>query len=144
MKDGALHLEGYLPNGGGTLNLSPMDLGVDMPGFSEQFRQGHLRITIPAMPNFTNNANTITLTVQDSADNGASYQNVAPLLQFQLAGVATNGTALFVVEAEFPPSLRGPVGLAVVVPAGVNTNNAAGTPVLITADWADDKFLPSH
>jgi hypothetical protein len=142
MKDAALHLEGYLPNGGGQLNLAPMDLGVDQPGFSQSFRQGHLRVTIPAMPNFTNNANTITVTLQDSADYGASYQNVAPLLQFQLAGVAANGTALFVQEAEFPPAIRGPLGVQIVVPAGTNTNDANGNPVLCQMDWADDTYLP--
>jgi hypothetical protein len=144
MKDGALHLEGYLPNGGGILNLSPMDLGVDQPGFSQNFRQGHLRVTIPAMPNFTNNANAITVTLQDSADYGATFQNCAPLAQFQLSGVAGNGTSLFISEMEFPPGLRGPVGLQIVVPASVNTNDVTGIPALLKADWADDKFLPSH
>jgi hypothetical protein len=141
MKDAALHLEVYLPNGGGTFNLAPMDLGVDQPGFSESFRQGHLRLTIPAMPNFTNNANTITVTLQDSQDYGASYQNCAPLAQFQLVGVAGNGTSLFVEEMEFPPGLRGPLGLQIVVPAGTNTNDANGNPVLLQADWADDKLI---
>jgi len=145
MKDAALHLEGYLPNAGGTINLNPIDIGVDQPGFSDNWRQGRIRLTIPAMPNFTNNANTVTLTLQDSQDSGASYQSGGsgtaaglPLIQAQLIGVATNGTPLTTIDLPLPPGVRGPVGFTIVVPAGVNTNDATGNPVLVTADWLNE------
>lgn len=144
-KDFQLHIEGYLPNGGGTVNIGPLDLSVDQPGFSDNWRQGRLRVTIPAMPGFTNNANTITLTLQDSQDYGASYQSggsgtaaLEPLIQAQLPGVAANGTALTVIDLPLPPGLRGPIQLSMVVPAGVNVNDATGNPVLVTADWLNE------
>lgn len=134
MKDKALHLEVYAPAANASVSIAPMDLGVDQPGFSDNWRQGRVRIAWPALPNLTDSTKTITVTLQDSGDNGATYANTAPLIQVQIPGVATNGAAANYVDCPLPPGLRGPLGLLVAVPAGAGDNTAA----LITADWLNE------
>lgn len=134
MKDKALHLEGYLPAANANVTLSPLDLNVAQPGFSDNWRQGRLRVEWPALPNHTNASLTITATIQDSGDLGVTFANAAPLIQVQIPGVATNGAAAGYVDCPLPPGLRGPVALLVAVPAGAGDNTAA----LLTADWLNE------
>ncbi len=134
MKDKALHLEVYMPAANANVSINPMDLGVDQPGFSDNWRAGRVRIAWPALPNHSNSSLTITATIQDSADGGATYANTAPLIQVQIVGVATNGAAAGYVDCPLPPGLRGPAGLLVAVPTGAGDNTAA----LLTADWLNE------
>ncbi|MDE2104423.1 MAG: hypothetical protein KGL39_44705, partial [Patescibacteria group bacterium] len=80
-KDKALHLEVYAPAAGATATVNPLDLNVDVPSFNDNWRQGRLRITWPAMPNSVNAANAVNVTLQDSNDFGATYANTNPLIQ---------------------------------------------------------------
>lgn len=131
MKDAALHLEGYFPAAGATLNMGTLDLGVDNANFSNNWRLGKLRVTVPALPNNSDNTKTITVTLQDSIDGGVTFAETVPTVQGKIAGVAVNGSAAAVIDFPLPPGLRGPLRLAVVVPAGAGDNTAA----LLTADW---------
>ena len=56
MKDSALHLETYAPAANASVQIYPIDLGVDAPVFSNQWRQGRLTIAWPALPNLTSAA----------------------------------------------------------------------------------------
>ncbi len=152
MKDAALHLEQYLPAANTTNVTGILDLGVDAPGvstagignftFSDQWRLGRIRVTVPALPNHTNNALNITLTLTDSADNGATFQQggtagsavALPLIQVVIPGVATNGSALTIVDVPLPPDLRGPIQFLQSVPATDGNNTAA----LIQYDWVNE------
>ena len=134
MKDAALHLEVYAPAANANVSINPMDLGVDQPGFSDQWRQGRVRIAWPALPNHTNANLNITVTLQDSGDAGATFANTAPQITVNIPGVAANGAAAGYMDVPLPPGLRGPLGLLVAVPAGAGDNTAA----LITADWLNE------
>jgi hypothetical protein len=134
MKDKALHLEGYFPAANASITISPLDLGVDQPGFSDNWRLGRLRVSWPALPNHTNTSLNLTVTVQDSGDNGVTYANTNPLIQVSIPGVATNGAAAGYVDAPLPPGLRGPVALVIAAPAGDGDNTAA----LCSVDWLNE------
>lgn len=151
MKDASLHLEAYLPAAGQNAVTGYLDLGVDAAGvstggqgmvsFSDNWRQGKLRIGVPALPNNSNNAVSITITLADSADGAATFQQggsgtavALPLIQAVIPGVATNGSAATTIDLPLPPGLRGPIQLQMAVPASAGNNTAA----LITADWVNE------
>ena len=133
MKDTQLHLEIYLPAAGASETIGALDIGVDNPNFSDQWREGRLRIAWPALPNFTSNADTITVTLQDSlaGANPLSFANTIPLIQASIAGVANSGAPAGLVDCPLPPGLRGPVQLLIAATANAGNNTAA----LLTADW---------
>lgn len=139
MKDALLHLGVYAPAAGATAQINPMDLGIDTPGFSNQWRLGRLRIAWPAMPNLTSTTDNVTVTLQDSA-NGVTFANCGaatantPLTQIIIPGVVTNGVAAGYIDVAIPPATRGPIGLLVSASAGAGNNTAA----LITADWLNE------
>jgi hypothetical protein len=126
MLDHALELETFLPPPGERQQFSGyMDLGVDQPGFSDNWRQGRLRLTWPALPNHTNEALNITVTLQDSGDWGKSFQNIEPPLQFQIAGVAITGVPAGSQDLPLPPGLRGPLTAVAETPNGAGDSTAA-------------------
>ncbi|HEY1788670.1 MAG TPA: hypothetical protein VGJ73_10965 [Verrucomicrobiae bacterium] len=133
MKDTQLHLEIYLPAAGASETIGSMDIGIDNPNFSDQWRQGRLRIAWPALPNFTSNADSISVTLQDSAasSNPLAFANTVPLIQANIAGVASTGPAAGFVDCPLPPGLRGPIQLLIAATANAGNNTAA----LLTADW---------
>lgn len=134
MKDKALHLEVYAPAAGATVAINPMDLGVDQPGFSDNWRQGRVRVSWPALPNLTSTSDTIKLTLTDSGDSGATYATTVPAIVVTVTGVASTGAAAGYVDCPLPPGLRGPLGLSIVASAGAGDNTAA----LLTADWLNE------
>ena len=151
MKDSALHLEQYLPAANAVNVTGILDLGVDNPGgstpgtgnfsFSDQWRLGRLRVTVPALPNNTNASLALTLTLTDSADGAATFPSGGsgsavglPLIQVQIPGVAGNGSPYTVVDLPLPPDLRGPIQISQSVPAGAGNNTAA----LVTYDWVNE------
>lgn len=141
MFDAALQFEFYLPDADTTITVSAMDLGVDIQPFSENFRLGRLRITWPALPNHTDPTKVITITLLDSGDGGATFQSGAtglggllPLVQIQILGVAGTGATANYADLSLPPGLRGPIALAVAVPAGDGDCTAAE----ITAGWGSN------
>lgn len=133
MKDTQLHLEIYLPVAGASETIGIMDIGVDNANFSDQWREGRLRITWPALPNFTSNADTITVTLQDSiaSANPLVFANTTPLIQASITGVTTTGAPAGFVDCPLPPGLRGPIQLLIAATANAGNNTAA----LLTADW---------
>ena len=133
MKDTQLHLEIYLPTAGTSENIGVMDIGVDNVNFSDQWREGRLRIAWPALPNFTSNADTITVTLQDSQASLSPlvFANTVPLIQASIAGVANTGPAAGFIDCPLPPGLRGPIQLLIAATANAGNNTGA----LLTADW---------
>ncbi len=133
MKDLQLHLEIYLPAAGTSETIGVMDIGVDNPNFSDQWREGRLRIAWPALPNFTSNADTITVTLQDSEASSSplSFANTVPLIQASITGVANTGVAAGYIDCPLPPGLRGPIQLLIAATANAGNNTSA----LLTADW---------
>ena len=133
MKDTQLHLEIYLPAAGTSETIGVMDINVDNANFSDQWREGRLRIAWPALPNFTSNADMITVTLQDSQASSSPlvFANTIPLIQASINGVANTGAAAGFVDCPLPPGLRGPVQLLIAATANAGNNTAA----LLTADW---------
>ena len=133
MKDTQLHLEIYLPTAGTSETIGVMDIGVDNVNFSDQWREGRLRIAWPALPNFTSNADTITVTLQDSQASLSPlvFANTVPLIQASIAGVANTGPAAGFIDCPLPPGLRGPIQLLIAATANAGNNTGA----LLTADW---------
>jgi hypothetical protein len=131
MKDAALHLEVFFPAAGATVVVGSLDLNVDVPGFSDQWRLGRLSLSIPALPNLTDNTKTITVDLQDSGDGGATFANTQPRIQATIPGVAATGPAAQIIDMPLPPGMRGPIQLSVTVPAGGGDNTAQ----MLKADW---------
>jgi hypothetical protein len=143
MKDKALHLEINFPAAGAAVQTGTLDLGVDNPGasvggktrnFSDQWRLGRLRVTVPALPNNTDNTKTITVRLQDSGDYGATFADTNPQIQVNIAGVAATGSAAALFDVPLPPDVRGPVQFTVTVPAGAGDNTAQ----LLEIDWVNE------
>jgi hypothetical protein len=143
MLDASLHLEAPLPPGGQT-NFTPgcLDIGVDIPTFSDQWRQGRLAVFIPALPNATNASASIVLTLQDSADGGVTFANAVPLTQIVLPGVAVNGIPSYgpggtnpELDMALPPGLRGPFRLSQFVDANIGGDCSSG---LIEYWWKNE------
>jgi hypothetical protein len=134
--DMSLHLEGFFPAAGQSGILAALDLGVSVPGFSDQWRKSFLRVSWPALPNHSNAALNITVTLLDSADGGSTFQSgaaaftpagapfVLPVISASIPGMVNGASASF-VDFPFPPALRGPIALFVVVPPGTGDNSAA-------------------
>jgi hypothetical protein len=141
MKDNALHLEGFLPPAGKSILLSPLDLGVDLAAFSNQWRQGFLRFSWPALPNHTNPDLNITATLCDSGDGGLSFQTgcsgsaaLIPMVLAAIPGVAGTGAAAGYMDFPVPPRIRGPVGLLITSPSTGGDN----TGCLVNFDGYDE------
>ena len=134
MKDAALHLEVNFPAANANVNTPTLDLGVDVSGFSDQWRLGRLKLTVPALPANTDNTKTITIDLQDSGDGGATFANTQPRIQATIVGVTTTGSAASTIDMPLPPGLRGPIQLQVAVPTGAGNNTLA----VLKADWANE------
>lgn len=143
MIDNALQLQFSAPVTNTSQQNNGLDLGIDQPGFSNQWRQGRLRITWPAFPNLTNANTNITFTLQDSTD-GITFTNcgtagapsvLTPLIQVNVPGVANTGAAAGSVDMPIPPFTRGPIGLLTSVSANAGDCTQAG---IITASWVNE------
>ena len=133
MLDANLSLQQFLPASGQTNYTGALEIGVDTTAFSEQWRLGRLAVFIPALPNATNNAVNITLTLQDSADGGATFANAVPLTQVVLPGVAANGIPSYgpgatnaEIDLALPPGLRGPFRFSQFVDPAIGGDCTAG------------------
>jgi len=134
MKDAALHLEVNLPAANANVSTGTLDLGVDVSGFSDQWRLGRLKLSVPALPALTDNTKTITVDLQDSGDGGATFANTQPRIQATIVGVTATGPAAQVIDMPLPPGLRGPIQLLVAVPASAGDSTAQ----VLKADWANE------
>lgn len=133
MKDAALQAQGAFPAASGNTTIGYIDIGVDNPNFSDQWREGKVRVSWPAMPNFTSNTDTITFTLQDSQASSSplSFANTTPAITGTITGVAANGPAAGTLDMPLPPGLRGPFQLYVAASAGAGNNTA----LLLTMNW---------
>ena len=104
MKDSKFTLTKALPNANASNLTASMDLNIEVP-FDNKFREAYVLVTVPALSDHTDSTKTDTLTLQDSADN-SSFANTAPLIQVQIAGVATTGSAATTVKVPLPPGVR--------------------------------------
>jgi len=143
MIDNSLQLQFSAPAANTSQQNNGLDLGIDQPGFSNQWRQGRLRIAWPAFPNLTSPTDNITFTLQDSPD-GINFSNCGlngapssftPLIQVQVPGVASTGAAAGSVDIPIPPFARGPIGLLTSATANAGNNTLAG---IITASWVNE------
>ncbi len=138
MKDSSLHLEVYFPAAAANVNTGTLDLQVDVAGFSDNWRAGRLKLTVPALPANSDNTKTITVDLQDSGDGGVTFANTQPRIQATIPGVTTNGSPAYAgagtIDMPLPPDLRGPIQLQVAVPAGAGNSTA----LLLQADWASE------
>lgn len=134
MKDKTLSVDGYLPAAGATLNTDLIDLQTEGTSPGNNWRLGRLKVKVGAAVNHTDATKTITATLQDSADGGATFAETVPTIQGKLIGVAVNGSVETVIDFPLPPSLRGPVRVALTVPAGDGDN----TGVPVNVDWVNE------
>ena len=131
MKDAALTLIVNFPAAGGSVNTGTLDIGVNIPAFSGNWRMGSLSLTIPALPNNVDPAKIISISLLDSGDGGLTFAPVAAGIVANIPGVATTGSMAAIVDLPLPPGLRGPIQLQVAVPAGVGDCTAAS----IKGEW---------
>jgi hypothetical protein len=133
MKDLMLQAQGAFPAASGNTTIGYIDIGVDNPNFSEQWREGRLRLSWPALPNFTSNTDTITVTLQDSqaAANPLAFTNTNPAITGTITGVAATGPGAGTLDMPLPPGLRGPFQVYVAATAGAGNN----TQQLLTINW---------
>lgn len=134
MLDATLHVETYLPAAGATAVSGTIDLHVDGDSYGNAWRKGRIRVTIPALPNHTDSTKTILLDMQQQPAAGGAFANTAPLIEVQVPGVASTGSAAATVDCPMPPLLTGPIRFNMTVPAG-DGNNTGG---LIQFDWVNE------
>ena len=82
-----------------------------------------MQIAVDALPANSDNSKTLLFTVQDSA-NDSAFADVNPLVQLQVLGVTTNGSAATSVNVRPPPTIRRYVRLSHVLPSGSGANTA--------------------
>jgi len=133
MKDAALQITQNFPAAGANVTSQMIDISVDNPNFSDQWREGRLRVSWPAMPNFTSNSDTVTFTIQDSeaSSNPLSFANTTPAITGTITGVASTGVAASYLDCPLPPGLRGPFRLYIAATANAGNNSG----LLLTANW---------
>jgi hypothetical protein len=92
-----------LPSAAGTVNSASIDLGSTTPGPLVETGLT-LEVNLPATPNLANAA-TITVTIQDSADN-SSFAAVANVSTIGLLGAGGVGAAAKNVRLPLPNTVR--------------------------------------
>lgn len=85
-----------------------------------------VKITFPDLAAHSDTNDTITATLQDSAD-GVTYAAVNPLVQLSLVGVASTGTTGGDYILPLPPNVREYVR--------VRVNNPSGGPTITSSNW---------
>ena len=128
MKDSALTLTKALPNAAANNNTNALDLNPEATGFlTNQWRQGYVAVTIPALSDHTNTSVSNLFTLQDSTDN-SNFANTNPLVQVSVVGVASTGSAAVVPKVPLTPGIRRYVRFNQNVP----TNGGTGSNAVIT------------
>ncbi len=124
MKDTLLQSAGYLPAAGAANTTPSIDLGSSRAGDTcagaVRPADVFLEVSVPAMPNNTDNSKTVTIDLYDSADD-ASFAEVDPLVSIKVPGVASTGSAARTVRYPLPPTRRY-IALRNTVPTGAGDN----------------------
>jgi hypothetical protein len=89
------------PAASANASSSSIDLG---PGGGSFIRNGQIRLDIPAMPNL-GNTETLTITIQDSADN-SSFASAVGYATIVVTGPASGGSLATTVRRSIMQSLR--------------------------------------
>ncbi len=126
MKDSALTLTKALPNTAANNNTAALDFNPEATGFlTNQWRQGYIALSIPALADHTNTSVSNLFTLQDSTDNG-NFANTNPLVQVSVVGVVSTGSLATVKKVPLVPGIRRYVRFNQAIPAnGGNGNNAS-------------------
>lgn len=114
MRDAAREVTLAFPAASAAANSGSVDLGHD-PGAAPSCCLG-LRVAWPDLAAHTDNTKTITVTLQDSADN-SSFATVNPSVVLNLTGVATTGLLADEFVMPLPLGVRRYVRVAVANPA---------------------------
>lgn len=104
-------------------NTTALDLGGST-SFGQAYDNLQLRVAIDALPNLTNSSYSVTVTVQDSADN-SSFATVAGLGNLTVAGVSTTGATASSIQIPIPSHTRRYVRINVASPASGGDHTAA-------------------
>ncbi len=103
IKDALLSVTKALPAAASNNNTATIDLektaGTPAPENLE------VEISIPAIAAHSDNSKSVTLKMQDSADD-SSYSDTQPVTSFVLTGVTTDGSAAAVYRFRLPPGTR--------------------------------------
>jgi hypothetical protein len=128
LKDAQFTVSLALPNTGANNNTASLNFNPELAGFlTNQWRLGYWAVAVPALADHTNTSVNNTLTLQDSAD-GTNFANTSPLVQIQVPGVASTGSAAATVKVPNTPGIRQYVRFNQNIPAnGGNGNNAVVT-----------------
>lgn len=145
------------PAAGVTVNTQAVDLGPD-GNYSNAWRLGQVVISVPALPNNTDNTKSYTFTIQDAANvsqgiplgSGSppalgAFANTNPLIQGSVVGVASTGSLATTLRLPLPPGgpptianasavkgLRGPFRIACAASSGIGDSTA----LTFTVSWA--------
>jgi len=109
-----------LPSAAGTVNSASIDLGSVNLGSASDELEGE--ISYEATPSLANSA-TLTMTVQDSADN-SSFAAVASLATLVVTGSGGTGAAASSRTFRLPPTTRRYVRISIVESSAGGDNSA--------------------
>jgi|SRR6185369_1959097 len=127
MKDAGLQFTKALPNAAANNNTAAIDLNVSTTptgNRSIEHRLVHVEVSYPALSDHTNTSVTNLVTLQDSSDN-STFTNTAPLVQCQVAGVASTGSVATTFKVPLPPAVKRYVRFNQNNPANGGTGNNA-------------------
>jgi hypothetical protein len=129
MKDASITLTKALPNAAannntGAINLRVLPTSGGAP--ANQWRLGYVEITFPALSDHTNTSVTNLITLQHSADDNASnYANCNPVIQAQVVGVGSTGSAATTFRVPLPPDVKRYIKFNQTVPTNGGTGSNA-------------------
>jgi hypothetical protein len=131
LKDALLNVSKYLPAAAAANQSPTIDLGSVVAGEPKLLE---IEVSVPALPNNTDNTKTITLRLQDSADD-VTYADVgveaaagvgdAPRIECRLAGVTTTGSVAKIFRVALPSTARRYLQFTQTVASGGGDNTAA-------------------
>jgi len=106
----------------GTNYSAVIDLGT--ASTSQMWRLGYVKLSVPALPNAVTTATNMSFTLQTSSDN-STWANTVPLIQANLAGVASTGTGATNFYLPLPPVMvKRYIRIAQGAPSTVGDNTA--------------------
>jgi hypothetical protein len=134
MKDASFTIVKALPNAAANNNTSGIDLRV-LPTSggapANMWRLAYVEITFPALSDHTNTSVSNLITLQHAADdNTSNYANTVPLIQAQVVGVGSTGSAATTFRVPFPPDVKRFIRFNQTVP----TNGGVGSNANVTYD----------
>jgi hypothetical protein len=117
-----------LPNANANNNTANTLIATDgygqtEPPFDNKWRLAYINVQVPALADNTNTSVTTLLTLQHSSD-GANFANTQPLVQVQIPGVASTGSAAFNTYVPLVPGIKPYIRFNQLVPTNGTSGNA--------------------